>query len=349
MKNYGGDLSKRWHIDYFENGKSKREWIPANPRNQSREDYAGKKLLAIKKRTGYIPAQLPDRLRSILHLKIAEQKDLKKRTVDTYRSDANIFVNILVELGVKSFRDVTPGIVEKYKEILVKRYAPKTVNNKLDNSGLVFNMLKYKKDPFAGITGFSKSITEDSDLNAPFTEYEQQQIEKVLKKTNYRLYLFTRFIFYAYIRPEELRHLQVKDINMMTKTIKIRAEISKNGKTQFIPIMKPLAKLIEKERLLNHPKHYYLFGADLETNDTLEYKNHATNEHRKVLLDLKIYRYRETVLYSWKHTGNIRAYLAGVDIRVIQMINRHSSLEMTERYLRKLGLFLDPKVYDFDF
>ena len=39
-------------------------------------------------------------------------------------------------------------------------------------------------------------------------------------------------------------------------------------------------------------------------------------------------------LYSWKHTGVVQAYLAGVDIKSIQRQCRHSSIEMTRRYAR---------------
>lgn len=43
-------------------------------------------------------------------------------------------------------------------------------------------------------------------------------------------------------------------------------------------------------------------------------------------------------LYGWKHTGNVDAYLAGIDIYDIMRQNRHHSLEETMRYLNSLGL-----------
>ena len=43
-------------------------------------------------------------------------------------------------------------------------------------------------------------------------------------------------------------------------------------------------------------------------------------------------------LYSWKHSGVVAAYNAGVDIKTIQNQCRHHSLEQTDVYLKSLGL-----------
>ena len=46
----------------------------------------------------------------------------------------------------------------------------------------------------------------------------------------------------------------------------------------------------------------------------------------------------EYSLYSWKHTGAIACVQAGVHVKQLQIQLRHSSLEMTDRYLRQLGV-----------
>ena len=43
-------------------------------------------------------------------------------------------------------------------------------------------------------------------------------------------------------------------------------------------------------------------------------------------------------LYSWKHTGNKNACLAGIPVKEIQLQNRHHSLDETDKYLRGLVL-----------
>jgi len=44
-------------------------------------------------------------------------------------------------------------------------------------------------------------------------------------------------------------------------------------------------------------------------------------------------------LYSWKHTGVVKAYLAGVDIKSLQRQCHHHSIEMADNYLKSLGLY----------
>jgi len=42
---------------------------------------------------------------------------------------------------------------------------------------------------------------------------------------------------------------------------------------------------------------------------------------------------------SWKHTGVVNAYKAGVDIKSIQRQCRHTAIDMTDNYLKSLGLY----------
>ena len=52
-------------------------------------------------------------------------------------------------------------------------------------------------------------------------------------------------------------------------------------------------------------------------------------------------------MYALKHTGNIEYLLqnkGNIDLKWMQMQNRHSSTAMTEKYIRKLGAyFIDVK------
>jgi integrase len=132
-------------------------------------------------------------------------------------------------------------------------------------------------------------------------------------------------------------------------TIKISSESSKTGKALIKPITKNLLDLILEYKLLNYPSNFYLFGKLLNSGAVKASVNYATFQHTKILKKLDLHRKNETVLYSWKHTGNINAYLAGLDIKVIQKINGHSSLQTTEVYLRKLGLFLDKTAFSIEF
>jgi integrase len=57
---------------------------------------------------------------------------------------------------------------------------------------------------------------------------------------------------------------------------------------------------------------------------------------RKLTRDLNLSK--DYTLYSWKHSGVVAAYKAGIDIKTIQSQCRHQSLEQTDIYLKSLGL-----------
>ena len=163
------------------------------------------------------------------------------------------------------------------------------------------------------------------------------------------LFLFTRFIYYGSVRPGELIQLKIKDINLRTRTIHISANVSKTKTPRTVPIIKPFLDFILDSKILEQPINNFIFGNRLKSSTKPASVNYAALLHRRILTKLKIHQPTITTLYGWKHTGNINAYLAGMDIKTIQTLNGHKSMETTGIYLRKLGLFLDKKIFDFTY
>jgi integrase len=267
---------------------------------------------------------------------------LKKKSRQTYLTDVKI-------LQSQYSNSLNFDALEFY-EFLKGKYHHNTVRNKIINLKSVFSFGVEKglinHNPFAAIKTVGRK--KDSDKNFPFTEFERSVIEPALKEYP-ELYLFTRFVYYTFSRIQELKELKVRDINLRNRTISFKADTVKTDRKLVKPIMGPLLDYILSSGVLNNPGHFYVFGKELRPGADRCPVNFATAEHRKILENVGVYRNGETTLYGWKHTGNINAYLAGMDIKLIQQINGHSSLETTEIYLRKLGLFLDKRAYDIVF
>lgn len=89
-------------------------------------------------------------------------------------------------------------------------------------------------------------------------------------------------------------------------------------------------------QLDKYPANWYLFGQNLKPSEKPYSRNAVTRRHAAILKRCSIdSRYS---MYSWKHTGNVDSYLAGIDVYDIMRQNRHHSLEQTMNYLRSLGL-----------
>ncbi len=359
-----GRCDKRWFIDYGlfnqirKKLETKRIWLPTNPQNADYHYQLAKELSTkidkkLQKGIIYEPPKKEKKKELKNFLEISDKvlsdlvisNEIRPKSKKTYFSACKLLNAYLAKKSL-SISDINHSMISDFTKSLQKStsYKKTTVSHlkavftHLAKSSLIeFNYFKDYEDKL--------KVTE-SDLNYPFSDYEKAIIEDHLQANNPALYALTRFIFYAFIRSTELINLKIKDIDLRTRTIKVSGEISKNKRTETVPIIKPLLDIIIENKIMQNPSDYYIFGEDCKPSKTKLGLNTATNLHRDMLKRLGIYVHRATVLYSWKHTGNIFAYLAGVDIKLIQKMNRHASLETTEIYLRKLGLFLEKKAYD---
>lgn len=69
-----------------------------------------------------------------------------------------------------------------------------------------------------------------------FSKGQIKFLSKTLSKEDPELWLAVQFIFYCFIRPNELRQLKVSNVIVEDARICIPAHISKNKKTQYIII-----------------------------------------------------------------------------------------------------------------
>lgn len=353
----GGDLAARWYIEYYkcnlQNGKKERcrEWISKKLDATERNKFAQKRIEQLSKVTKEVSEISIDKIRVALS-NLINDSTLRKKSKSTYMTCVKQLCLYLEEYTtITNIREINKDIAIDFLESLTVQYHPNTITSTRNHLSSTFGFAideKYiTENPFQGIK--LRLQKDEGDFNTPFSDYEKQAIEDYLIENNYKLYLFTRFVFYAFLRPKELRHITVGDIDLKLKTIKIKSDVSKTNSRDIIPILKPLYSLIVENELLKYPSSYYLFGKGLMPSAEKLPDNLATSLHKEVLEELDIYKERVTTLYAWKHTGNIHAYLAGMDIKMIQRINRHKSLATTEIYLKKLGLFLDKTVFDFSY
>ncbi len=84
-------------------------------------------------------------------------------------------------------------------------------------------------------------------------------------RKNPYLWLFCQFISCTVIRLGELRLLQVDDIILEEKRVRIRAEISKNRKLQYVAIPEAFMPEIENLQLHCYAPTDYVFSHDQES------------------------------------------------------------------------------------
>jgi len=198
----------------------------------------------------------------------------------------------------------------------------------------IFNGLKKEKviqdNVFADLPKVKKSPVSLMYFNS----VQIKAIKEYCKAHNPQMLRAILLLYSCGIRPAELRTLQIYDVLFEDNLIEIRGKDAKGGKTKRVYL--PDQVKSELTILQSFPPYWYVFGNKGLPAEKMISTNYLNDAHRKILLELKIIgRY---ALYSWKHTGAVAMVRAGINIKLIQQQLRHSSLDMTNEYLKNLGI-----------
>lgn len=188
---------------------------------------------------------------------------------------------------------------------------------------------KLKNNPFAD-TARHKVESEGAEY---FRKKDVATLRAYLQEHEAAVWLCAQFQFYCFVRPrEEFRKLKVADVDLDKWTLRVPAAVGKNGKYVHVVIPRPFRPSLEY--LADYPGTMYLCGRDGLPSDTMIGENYTYNRHRAALEACGV----PGTLYSWKHTGVVAAYQSGVGLEDLRRQLRHHSLDMTQVYLRSLGL-----------
>lgn len=361
LKTYTNDLSKRWNVEYWawseEKGKlvRRQEWVPSHFKTASeRRAYAKAVIRQVNdqlqngycftSQTAHQKMKLSEAVKTYLDYKLPK---LKKKT--DYTSVFNqMFMpymdechpNILLSNVTKPILIAWLDHMQRHRE-----WMPRTYNQK---KSFVYNFFEYftmrevlDNNPMKGIPQ-QKPGQEAKFL--PFQYHETEYLRREMERQDPELLLYTQFIYYCFLRPNEVRRLKLSDIDIHNKKIRVRKEISKNSKTQYVQIPSALVDAILKSGRMNSPAHFYFFGKDKKPNDK-HYGYNTMSKRNRLFLNKKGYSIHHS-LYSWKHTGCCALYRLTKDLKLVSTQCRHYSTQVTDLYLRDLGMYTDNQELD---
>lgn len=246
----------------------------------------------------------------------------KRKSVATYRSAADNF------FGWMGLREATPENVEAFFAQLLGQVSNTTYNKYREKLKQMLEAV--------GERGLFENIERVKEVRTParyFQRHQQEMLKKVIVKRAPDLWLFIQFIYYCFIRPGELRFLQAGDVLLDEQKIMMRAQVSKNSKTQYIAIPDGFIGALGFVAGMQ-PKEW-IFPSVRDKSKPIG-ENTMAYRHRKILKELGFSA--EYKLYSWKHTGAVQAVQAGVTVKELQMQLRHHSLDQVNEYLRQMGV-----------
>lgn len=190
---------------------------------------------------------------------------------------------------------------------------------------------------------------EGDPLRRPLARHEKEVLQKYIRTHDRPLWLAWILLGYLAIRPGEIRDLRVGNIDLRRGVIVFPGEQSKNRRASVVTIPEKIVPELAAFGLDKYSERYYVFGKAVGRHNCQFTPgperiggNTLGNRFRQVLLHLhregKIQDIRGLSLYSLKDTLAIWLLDSGVDVETAMRHFRHSSLEMFQRYVKRLGV-----------
>jgi len=284
-------------------------------------------------RVGYVILDPPalQVLREIVDLR---KNQLRHRSWQSYHYAINAFEKWLPDKETK-MDQINKVMARSFLESLLRAgQKGKSINGIRGFLTAIFNYYAENHEDYVNPFRGTQKYRQEVGKNIAFTD---EQRAKLWAAMTPELRLFTRFIYFTYIRPLELLRLRVSDIRMDLGAIIIQGHQSKNKRQQAVEIpdafMEEL-KLMEYDKM---PGEWFLFGRGLKPGPESLGRNRVSAMHSDLLESMK-FGNKNLTLYSWKHTGVVAAYKEKIDLHSIMRQLRHHSLDMTQIYLKSLGL-----------
>ena len=253
-------------------------------------------------------------------------RGLRPRTIQTYESVLRMCYQAFKSITLEEINTITK---QKISNCLLsyaekKKWSNTTFNNNLTFVRSIFNYLIdggiVTLNPSSRIKPMPGSITKNR-------YFDDATFDKIKKNASPELLEFLLFLYHTGVRPNEARQLKYEHINHESKLLLVPASISKNKKDDYVPLSEYILKKYKGEGLI--------FGT------SINYFSGKFNDLKKKLKLGKEYN-----LYGIKHTRCVHLAQDGASPYGIMQFFRHSSLEITMKYMRDLGLSVNREAAD---
>jgi integrase len=271
-----------------------------------------------------------------------------KGSFDHARSELRIFTewlkrNKLNEIDVSEFTKINAhdffAYLESDKDLDSKPKKPlrgATKNNYAITVRGVWKLMRIKHplipDPWSEIPKYAKKTIPQRPLKRGVISV----LKTYFEKNDPQIWLACQFMYYCFVRPKEMRFMQIKHLDLFEGKITLFADITKGGKSRTVEIAAEFLELLwEKYELNKFPEDYYVFTAECKPGKKPISKNYFWNHFDKARKELNIPK--DYKFYGWKHTGAVRAIKAGASIKDIQQQMGHSDIKITDEYLKSMS------------
>lgn len=329
--------------------------------------------LNLRLNDGYNPEKKEDYIRSRIRteLTIEEvveeyllklQKYARAKTYQSYQSKLRYFIEQFKGKTINSF---TPNDIQNYIQDRINGDVP--VRILIDGKLIEFdrnvrwtrNTVRTAKGVFRAFfswcikNGYFKNtnpitliddntiISDNEPLlrNKAFTHKDNLAIMNYLDTHDPAVAFFCRVLYLTCLRPGELIKLRIKNFDLESRYITVPLGISKNRKNKTferIYISDDLVKLLNDHQINSYDPNFFICTNTREMFGPNPFGRDTPYKRFKKALNALGLTHKGYVLYSFKHYSNLVRLESKWPLAKIMIGNRHSSIAMTENYLKDI-------------
>lgn len=175
-------------------------------------------------------------------------------------------------------------------------------------------------------------MREQEKFREPLTKEMLRELREYLERKNRHFLLACMMVYYANIRPEELRNLRVGDVSVRDQTVTVPAEWAKNHRAQAVGLHDRVLRLMVDLQVFQSASHCYVFGRGMVPGEERGGINQFRMEWQRTRLAL--HWGKEYQFYSLKDSG-IRDTITALGAVVARDQARHSDISVTNLYVKR--------------
>jgi len=303
----------QWYIDYYVNGRRKREKIGPNKKfaetvlKKRKVDVAENKFLDIEKKN---KIRFEEMARTYL-------ETYSKPNKKSFRRDEVSIKSLTAFFGGKHLYEITPLLIEKYKVSRKKKVSVASVNRELACLKHMFTKAiewgKARENPARKVKLFKEN-------NKRIRYLEKEEIKALYETCAEHLKPIVAVALNTGMRKGKILNLKWVDIDFNREIIYLLD--SKSGEGREVPINKAVKDVLI--RIRKHPGSPYVF-CDKEGNSYGDIKKSFFTALKKAgIIDFRF--------HDLRHTFASHLVMAGIDLNTVRELMGYKSLEMTLRY-----------------
>lgn len=303
---------KNWYIDYYVDGKRKREAI--GPNRKMAEKVLAKRKVQIAERRFLDVVRKP---KTTFPQLVAKYMEYAKSNKLSWERDAYSIKSLTAVFGDSCLSDITPLGIEEYKAKRLATVSNATVNRELACLKHMFtNAINWGMSDRNPV----KSVKMLKERNERIRYLTSEEVQKLLECLSARIKPIVIVALHTGMRRNEILYLKKEDIDFKQRLIFVKK--SKNGKLREIPMAEPVYDALKAASA--HSKSQYVFS-DSQSRHIVDIRGSFGNALRQA--GIENFRFHDL-----RHTFASHLVMSGIDLLTVKELLGHQSINMTLRY-----------------